>query len=535
MEIYNKQPADWHPDWRLPDMAMKLIHPLELSTPEQHDFSDPTVERNEKRLRTWLINLPLMDVTETVRLVLGALNSLNQQKLETETRFQLLSIYADTAQRLFVTMEPSHLRQLALSKSQQLQATEGVNQLLLAMADGYKLVIKSLYTAVDVNRPERLFGMAIKHAMEQLGYALLDSYRYYRAVPPMVFPELHQLYRIARHYGLLELADERSHDTEMPLTISANYHATLLLALVDPFRLVEGEVAMLHHVLVQHADKCRVIPGGNWPDAAEGLFFVDLRSGAGPVAHPPQEMPRQADEPYILDAREALQAIHDQLDQTPVKVRMQSPEAMILRRLWPEVVDLKQQREPRETESGEIGLLLGLMDIHGYLSKAVSTLPDTPLITLTQPVEPSPGQIINSSENGRRLYWEEGACSSVCVGELMGLVEEGGRLTLAMVRNMRISPEGGMEIGVQLIHGPCAPIYCRASGDEESIALPALFMPGDETQQATTSLVTVKGDYAEDSRILINVAGREIRARVGLRLLETPVFKQFEFSTGSKL
>jgi hypothetical protein len=514
---------------------MKLKHPLELSTPEQHDFSDPTVERNEKHLRTWLINLPLMDVAETVRLVLGALNSLNQQKLDTEKRFRLLDIYDDTAQRLFVTMEPSHLRQLALSKSQRQQATEGVNQLLLALADGYKLVIKSLYTAVDVNRPERLLGMAIKHTMDQLGYALLDSYRYYRAVPPKVFSELHQLYRIARHYGLLELADERSHDTEMPLTISASYHVTLLLALVDPFRLAEGEVGMLHHVLVQHADKCRIIPGGDWPDAAEGLFFVDLRSGAAPVAHPPKEMLQQVGEPYILDARKALQAIHGQLDQTPVKVRMQSPEAMILRRLWPEAIELKQQREPRQTESGEIGLLLGLMDIHGYLSKALSTLPDTPLITRTQPVEPSPGRIVNSSQNGRRLYWEEDASSSVCVGELMGLVEEGGRLTLAVVRNMRISPDGGMEIGVQLIHGACAPIYCRASGDEESMALPALFMPGDETQQATASLVTVKCDYVQDSRILINVAGQEIRARVGHSLLETKVFKHFEFSTGSKL
>jgi len=511
------------------------MDPLELSTPKQHDFSDPTVERNEKRLRGWLINLPLMDVVETVRLVLGALNSLNQQKLETEKRYQLLSIYRDTALRLFVTMEPQHLHQLALSKSQQQQATESVKQLLLAMADGYKLVIKSLYASVNANSPERLFGMAIKHAMEQLGYVLLDSYRYYRAVPPKVFPELHQLYRIARYYGLLEQADERNHDTETPLTISAGYHVTLLLALVDPFRLADGEVGMLHDVLVQHADKCRVIPVDDWPDNSEGRFFVDLRSAAAPTAHPPQEIPHQAGEPYMLDAREALQAIHAHLDQTPVKVRMQSPEAMILRRLWPEAVDQQKQREPRNPEGGEVGMLLGLNDIHGYLSKAVTTLPDTPLITRTAPVEPSPGRVLNSSENGVRIYWEGGTTATACVGELLGLVEEGGRLTLSMVRNMRVTLEGGMEVGVQLIHGSCAPVYCRAPDDEESTAVPALFIPGDEAQQVANSLVTVKGMYAPDSRLVINVAGKEIRARAGHSLLETPVFKRFEFVTGSKL
>ena len=511
------------------------MDPQELSTPEQHDFSDPTVERNEKRLRTWLINLPLMDVVETVRQVLGALNSLNQQKLETEQRFQLLNIYRDTAQRLFITMEPQHVRQLALSRAQQQQSTEGVNQLLLALAEGYKLVIKSLHATSDTRQPGRIFGMAIKHAMEQLGYALLDNYRYYRAVPATLFSEFHLLYRMARHYGLLEMADERSHDTERPLTLSAYYHATLLLALVDPFRLVEGEVGMVHEVLVQHADKCRVIPGGDWPDDPQGLFFVDLRSGVAPVAYTPEVLPRQTGEPYMLDAREALQAIRDQLEETPVKVRMQSPEAMILRRLWPEAVDWQVQRETRSVETREVGLLLGLKAIHGYLSKAVNTSPDILPANRTAPAEPVPGRIVDRSENGARVYREEGGFGTVGVGELLGVVEEGGRLILSVVRNMRIMPEGGMELGVQLMQGSCAPVYCRASDDEESMAVPALFMPGDEEQQIDTSLVTVKGVYAADSRILINVAGKEIRARAGNSLLETPVFKRFTFSTGSKL
>ena len=44
---------------------------LNLSIPEQHDYNDPTVERDVERLQAWLTDLPLMDVVETVRLVLG--------------------------------------------------------------------------------------------------------------------------------------------------------------------------------------------------------------------------------------------------------------------------------------------------------------------------------------------------------------------------------------------------------------------------------------------------------------------------------
>ncbi len=155
---------------------------LNLSIPEQHDYNDPTVERDVERLQAWLTDLPLMDVVETVRLVLGGLQSLNEQRLEADLRYRLMDVFRRTAHRLFVTMDPMHLRQLALSKTQREQATEGVEQLLLAMAGGYKLIINELYAADAIKSSREVFGLSLNRSLEQLGYALLDSYRFYRAV-----------------------------------------------------------------------------------------------------------------------------------------------------------------------------------------------------------------------------------------------------------------------------------------------------------------------------------------------------------------
>ena len=107
------------------------MDPLKLSVPEQHNYTDPTVERDVDRLHNWLTNLPLMDVVETVRLVHGALDALNEQKLPVKQRFQYLEEYRATAQRLFVTVDPLHLRQLALSKQQRQEAIDGVEGLFL--------------------------------------------------------------------------------------------------------------------------------------------------------------------------------------------------------------------------------------------------------------------------------------------------------------------------------------------------------------------------------------------------------------------
>ena len=65
---------------------------LSLSVPEQHDFNDPTVERDITRLKHWLTSLPVMDVVETVRMVVVALDSMNEQKLDFRERFDYLEV-----------------------------------------------------------------------------------------------------------------------------------------------------------------------------------------------------------------------------------------------------------------------------------------------------------------------------------------------------------------------------------------------------------------------------------------------------------
>jgi hypothetical protein len=52
----------------------------------------------------------------------------------------------------------------------------------------------------------------------------------------------------------------------------------MLLSLMDPFRLAEGEVGLLFDVLMQHAAGCRIIPDHNWIGHGEGLFLIELDS-----------------------------------------------------------------------------------------------------------------------------------------------------------------------------------------------------------------------------------------------------------------
>ena len=507
---------------------------LNLFIPRQHDYTDPTVERDVVRLQHWLTNLPLMDVVETVRLVCSALDALNEQKLDVGQRFQFLEVYRATAQRLFVTVDPLHLRQLALSKSQRKDAIDGIERLFASITGGYKLIVAALYqTGVD-GTPDTLLGPAINRALEQLGFSLLDSYRFYREIDPQLVAESHQLYRLARHNGLLGSCVGDRDEAGSPTSIATLYHTSMLLSLTDPFRLAEGEVGLLFDVLVQHAESCRIIPGSDCSGSSEGVFLIDLGSDVLPVPCAGLQMPVTAREPYLLDATMALAAVRARLTKTPAKVRMQSPEAMVLRRLLPETMGAEKRREQRRPDGRWINLLCGVEGIHAYLSAAAQKGPATPADGRGQPVAVSADcRVLDTSDGGMKLAWEGGGAGDACVGDLLGILEEQqGRasLQLGMIRSIRVYREGGMEAGVQLLPGGLGAVSCYAPEQPAEVAFRALFMPASEAEQIAATLVVAKGFYAQDRQILIDVGGREVRALAGRRVLDSPVFDRFEFS-----
>ena len=116
------------------------MDPLILSVPAQHDYSDPTVETDPAQLSIWVSDLPLMNIAETVRLLCGALDALNEQKLESELRFRCLEIYRSAVRSLFDTLDPLNIRQVSMSTHQRRETIAGAAHLFSIMAGGYKLI-----------------------------------------------------------------------------------------------------------------------------------------------------------------------------------------------------------------------------------------------------------------------------------------------------------------------------------------------------------------------------------------------------------
>lgn len=490
---------------------------LVLTTPEQHDFVDPSVERNPRRLQRWLDELPLLNPLESVHLLGQALEPLNEQRVPPLDRLALLDAYRVTVRKLFMAAGPAALRQLAIGKDERLQAVAGLERLCLALAGGYKVVVKALQDAPGKQAGALL--RSLQGAMEQLGLALVHNYRYHRPAPPFVFLELHQLYRLVRARGWLDTPADAS-----GVDLCGHYQAALLLALCDPFHLPEGVADLYHRTLLRHAGLARLLPGGEWQGSGEGLCLLDLQSDSPPRLCVRLTPPVEADEPYRMDLRPALDAMHRQLLALAPEQRRQAPEAALLRILLPEVAAGDPRRAPRRADGRRLAVTPGLAAVHARLrGDGAGRGPQ------------ADAEVVDSSAQGKRLRFPQAAAIEVQVGELLGVEADEDGLRLGLVRWLRSErDDGGTELGLELLAGHASAVRCRDPEVPAADPWPGLFLPSAAHAGGSALLLVPAGAWEEDRQLLLEAGPREVRVRAARRVIETACIEGFEFASDAE-
>jgi hypothetical protein len=497
---------------------------LLLITPEQHDFQDPTLELNEKKLQKWLTGLPVLNAGESLRMVLNALEPLNEQKMDVDKRLALLAVYQATVKRLYVAAEPVRLRQQPLSADQRQTTVDDVERLSLAMANGYKIVVKQMYSQAALQDKAR-FGRVLRWTIQLLAAALLHSYRYYRPEPAFVFLEINQIYRLARHHGLQEsVVKDEGGDAEVSL--AGIYQAVCLLSLCDPFSLEEGLADSYYQMLLEYTGGARIIPGNSWQGVPEGLFYIDLASDSRPRHCVYLESPVEGDEPHILDARELLKQMHKTLAALSADRRRKRPEAGVLKALLPEITPRDKRGSERLPDGRWIKMFSGFDEV-------VSGLQARQRGDRLNAVD---WRVKDASEGGYCLAWDDSAASLLHVGELVCVIsdsdrEDAGPAQLMVVRWTRDGRDEGTELGVELLEGVPGPVELEVADEPECEKQPGLFLTS-ANNQTSARLVTPLEVYAEDRLLTVYVGEREVMVRCAALLEQAPGFDCFEFTSG---
>lgn len=517
-----------------------MNEPLLLHVPEQHDYRNPVVELNPKRLGRWLGELPLMNLSGCLEQVLDALAPCNLQAMPGKNRVRLLELYRDTVARLFDAMGEAQSNNLPMAASERRSSGERLGLLCTELAIGYKILVREALRS-DAPGRQPLLAPALYRAMEATAWALLHGYRSYQPAPAFAYLELHRLYALAERCALQD-APITMDKQPLPGTIGALYRQVLLTAVIDPYRLPAGAVARLYPLLGAYAPHCLLQQGFDPGEHPEGCFVIDRGSDTAPVPASRGGSDYGYDDPLLLDIRPALQAIAEAL----ASVAQERPEdARLLARLVPELQRKRERQAPRRDVQREAWVTFGLASVHHFLARGPAAVAEA-IRMAAAPLQVrdldsvndddhglAPWAVVNESVSGYLLASRERWQGEARVGETVGVVVRGAkdaqpRLTVATVRWMRAARDERVEMGVEIIPGMPRAIQCSPAGGED---VAGLFFPSAPALQLPATLVLPKGIYRADALIAVRTGERVLEVRAGSLVTETECFDRFDFTS----
>lgn len=512
-----------------------MSQPLLLQVPKQHDFSNPAVELNPKRLAAWLKELPLLNLGLSAKALLEALVPTNLQPMPAKGRIRLLELYRETLVTLFDSLDEQTLRSQPISPQQRTLARQHGAALYRELAIGYKLVVRELHGQDPARQP--LWQPALYRAMEATCLTLLDAYRSYQAAPTFAYLELHQLHVLAEQTGVLETPPRLDKQLLAEHGADTLYRRLLMLSVTDPYRLPAGAAVKLYRLLDAFAPLAVIQPFQE--QGPPGCYVVERGGDSAPVACARARSDYDLEQPVLLDLRPALQAVAGHLQTLD---QHDSEEARLLGLLAPQLQQPRQRQAPRRSTQRQAWIGFGVEAIHHYLSRGprfvAESISEAQADVQVRELdhegdtthELEPWQIVNESVSGYLLSSDRRGHEQARVGDALAVVTptrdpHNPRLAIAVVRWMRAGRSDSVEMGVELIPGNARAVICESDAGTG----PALLLSSVPALKLPASVLTPRGIHRPQTVLRLRVDNRISAVRMGALLKQTEHLEQFDF------
>jgi len=519
--------------------------PLNPSVPASDKRTNIPVETRVDQVGSWLAQLARGNVTEAAHAMCDGLAALNHHKLDAAKRLELLEVYRDAIGDLLPAMKAQFVI-VPLPLPEKSQRLADLNRQLYAeLAYGYK--------AAMMEMPDDASEMAVQRAVTCLGQVLAACYETYMPIPAGIWSQIHRLYRHAARHGLL---DKLVTDGAVTSSVALAYKQALLLAVADPYHLMQGEVIRVMDYAGRFAHLAE-LRGGMEGAAANGLFLLKLDGDEAP-----RTLPRILDgidwETHILFQTAALAT---QLSQQlggleagiagadlllPDTARDQTYRDLLKRLLKHWGVAAKRHFN-RKQSSDAMELCVGIRALHYFLNGEqvyglvpVSSQTDSVELDFSSaassrraPFSASRWNIVNESAGGMALVQVSNLRSQIRSGEIIGLRAGGGRQwNIAVVRWVKNDAGNRLEIGIQMAapYATAVAVKSVSAGASAPFQV-ALLLPEIPLLKQSPRLLAVRGTLQAQRKFLLEQDGK-VQSYKATELVESTVaFEQFQFAS----
>lgn len=380
---------------------------IRLRVPKQNPEYIGSVPDTVKALDKWRAELPLANQRESVATLNTLLGRMNRIPLKPELRYELLMRLHPVVGELTNVSKKSYLSSRLPLPNKTAESAAAQRQLLTAMADGFKIIaIEKLRDDEITTANDPLIAHALYRAIAYLTLIALEHYLIYAEQPMVVWGELNQLYALAESRDLDKKPIDGSADSE-PATIAESYQRILLLALSNPYHLMQGEAARLFACLKDWAQYCRLIGGLHQPGKS-GKFVVDLAAAAPPRYSSAASDPHTPRVARVIDVAPLLTHLDEIMQrsaqQTTIAERTQHAMFRRVARAW----GARSERlSPRKERDMTIEIVFGLRHCHQLMSNNAEFQPEETEAALLRgdtPEERSNNLVLLSTDTQR---WQE--------------------------------------------------------------------------------------------------------------------------------
>ena len=357
---------------------------LRLNVPQQTPTSGVAAFFNAAKLKDWLDALPMANPKKTGQELLAALSQVNRATAPVQQRFHLLEqfrpLLADITEILH-----KHYAAAAIPLDDRNRATaELVHDLLGEMAYGYKAVLLATADSSITDANRNLLVASALHAMHHLARLLMDTYSLYLPEPKSLWLELHQIYRYAEYEGFLTSSLPQNGANDNVRSIDHTYRRIIMLALANPYHLMQGEALLVFRELDKWADKCRIQPLAA-AASPTGQLYLDLDSDLPPTYAPMNGPPVYPMDGRILDITGVLAVLEKRGKELLVSAKTASGQLTLagrtqrnmykrLAEAWGIRVERLSERKPR---SNPIEIAIGISAAHHFASHGEDFAPES--------------------------------------------------------------------------------------------------------------------------------------------------------------
>lgn len=529
---------------------------LKLAVPTLEQKANLTVETGPKQVKEWLDRLPMANINESARALRDGLYAQNRHKFGDDTRFKLLELYRQSVSTLLPGLEAQFAGTPLPLPEKQRQVANLSRELLVELANGYKIILlddagKRLSFGSNKQLP-----LIIQRALAALSHILVVCYQTYAPTSAGIWSEMHELYRYAVQQNL---QDEPVNEANgITSSINLTYKQALLLALADPYRLLQGEVSRIMDFLARFGNQAQLMPLVQ-TNSPSGFFLVRLDSDKPPKAVAQNVTVTDARSDILLNSIELARLIHQQITrleagEMPRNLGLSNtacdPAYLDLMRRLIRFWGIAPKRHfTRLPNQASVNICAGLRTVHYFINgekhypdgESMETH-DTEITVKfsSSPIDKNSQQtfvstqwtIVNESAGGLALTKASADAVQIRVGELVGLKPE--KLpdwNVGVVRWVKSENPAHIELGVQMLAPKAIAAAIKptiTAADAEF--LPALILPEMPILKQPAALVTLPGSFQEMREFRLDQGGIISTVRATKLLEQTNSFDVFTFT-----